>query len=642
MRKYPLLGMLFVLFSVLIFPEMTEANTKKTAVYFSEVNDEYSQITRPGGTHTFYGEKKSIDAKNTYSAIWDKQLKVFHSLQQDGYNVEKINEKDLTNQAKLQQYDTIVFAYGVLMTHEQRQVVKQYVRDGGGIVSVYAGARNEADPKLWKTNALDLTPLIFKTQSWIWEWDNLSEVLSSGFVSDNAVKNLRIAPGMKTHPVIRNAEKKLGRSLELYNDRASGEWVEILSPYSGYVAPLLQIEQATSLDGKPQYVKRGTPMALATEYGDGRVIYIGFKMFDFLQVDAPEAAWRDSTKGLAYSGTHGAKDARVFLNESVNWTSETLVKKRVVKYDVNVSMSELRAYQSPQKDYVMYGTAHVKNTGDTPVRGTLLVEVFDPKGKPVANYERYLPGLTPYSVKAGPQNESINLHNEKFVFRLPLNAMSGNYEVRTTFLEGHRDLKGYKIRAASMTMKKQGTAKAVFTKQQPFKDVHISDDAYPAVENLASLGIIRGYGNGIFKPDVAVTRKQAVDMILKSTNIPVRKGLTLAATDISTSSVDYDLIATAVHHGLLKVENGKVRPYANMTRAEAANALVNGFTFKAIPTHSFNDVTNSTNYHQEIHILSQLEVAKGYVATNTFAPNNTLTRKHFSSFLDRSLRAVQR
>ena len=643
MRKYSLLGMLFVLFSVLIFPEMTEANTKKTAVYFSEVNDEYSQITRPGGTHTFYGEKKPIDAKNKYSSIWDKQLKVFHSLQQDGYDVEVINEKDLTNQAKLQQYDTIVFAYGVLMTHEQRQVVKQYIRDGGGIVSIYVGARNEADPKLWKTNALDLTPLIFKTQSWIWEWDNLSEVLSSGFVSDNSVKNLRIVPNpnMKTHPVIRNAEKTLGRSLELYNDRAIGEWVEVLSPYSGYVAPLLQIDQATPIQGQPQYVKRGAPMALATEYGEGRVMYIGFKMFDFLQVDAPEAAWRDSTKGLAYAGTHGAEDARVFLNESVNWTSGTLAKKRVLKYDVNVSMSELRAYQSPQKDYVMYGTAHVKNTGDTPVRGTLMVEVFDPKGKRVANYERYLGGLTPYSVKAGPQNESINPHHEKFVFRLPLNSMSGDYEVRTSFLEGHRDVKGYKIRAASMTMKKQGTAQAVFTKKQPFKDVRLNDDAYTAVENLANLGVIRGYGNGIFKPDVAVTRKQAVDMILKSTNIPVRKGLTLAATDISTSSTDYDLIATAVHLGLLEVENGKVRPHAHMTRAEAANALVKGFTFKAIPNHSFNDVSTSTKYHQEIHILSQLEVAKGYVETNTFAPNNTLTRKHFSSFLDRSLRAVQ-
>ena len=641
MKKISLFSLLIIVLSILILPETTKATTKKTAVYFSEVNDEYSQATRPGGTHAFYGKNSSIDAKSKYSSIWDKQLKVFHSLQQDGHNVEKINEKDLTNQKKLQEYDSIVFVYGVLMSHEQRQVVKQYIRDGGGIVSVYAGARNEANPKLWKTNKLDLTPLIFKTQSWIWEWDNLSEVLSSGFVSDNSVKNLRIVPGMKTHPIIRNAEKTLGRSLELYNDRVNGEWVEVLSPYSGYVAPLLQIDQATPISGNAKYVQKGTPMALATEYGDGRVIYIGFKMFDFLEVEAPEAAWRDGTKGLAYDGTHGAEDARVFLDESVKWTSQNVAKKRMLKYDVDISMSELRAYQSPQRDYVIYGTSHVKNAGDAPVRGTLMVEVFDPKGKRVANYERYLAGLTPFSVKAGPQNESINPHNEKFVFRLPSNSASGNYEVRTTFLEGHRDLKGYKIRASSMIMNKKGTAPAVFSKQVPFKDVNRNEDAYPSIANLTSLGVIRGYGNGIFRPNVAVTRKQAVDMILKSTNTPIRKGLNLAATDLNKSSIDYDLIATAVQYGLLEIENGKVRPYANMTRGEVANSLVNGFKFEAIPNHAFNDVSKSTKYNQEIHILSQIEVAKGYVATNTFAPNNTLTRKHFSSFLDRSLRAVQ-
>lgn len=640
-KKFSLFSAVLAIALILCFPIKPDASTKKTAVYFSELNEEYAKISRPGGTHTFYTAPKTISAKSRYSSIWDKQLKVYHALKQDGHDVSIITEKDLTNQVRLQQYDTIVFAYGVLMTHEQRQVLKQYIRDGGGFVSMYAGARNEADPKLWRTNKLDLTPLIFKTESWIWEWNNLSETLSSGFVSDNAVRNYRVGAGTKTHPIIRNAEKELGRPLEFYNDRQIGEWLEILSPYSGYVAPLLELKQATPIQGKPEYVKAGTPMALATEYGDGRVIYIGFKMFDFLDVEAPEANWRDGTQGKSYAGTHGAQDARVFLNESVKWTNGKVAKKRVLDYDVALSMSELRAYQSPQRDYVMYGTAHVKNTGDTPVRGTLLVEVFNPKGKRVANYERYLGGLTPYNVKAGPQHASINPHHEKFTFRLPLNAMSGNYEVRTTFLEGHRDLKGYKIRAASMNMNKPGTAPATFSKRVPFKDIPRKDDAYASVENLASLGVIRGYGNGIFRPNNTVTRKQAVDMILKATNTPVRTGLKLPATDLGVSSPDYHLIATAVDLGLIEIENGKVRAHAPMTRAEVAKALVKGFDFKAMPNHTFKDVPTSVKHHEEVHILSQLEVAKGYTATNTFKPTSTLTRKNFSAFLDRSLRAVQ-
>lgn len=304
-------------------------------------------------------------------------------------------------------------------------------------------------------------------------------------------------------------------------------------------------------------------------------------------------------------------------------------------------MSGLSAYQSPQKDYVIRGTSHVKNSGDAPVRGTLLMEVFDPNGKRVANYERYLPGRTPYNVRSGPQNAIENAHSEKFEFRIPTNAMSGNYEVRTTFLEGHRDFKGYKIRATSMNMNKPGFAPATFTKQIPFKDVNRNDDAYASVENLANLGVIRGYGNGIFRPNNSVTRKQAVDMILKATNTPVQKGVKLPASDLSASSPDYDLIATAVQLGLIDIENGKVRAYDHMTRGEVANALAKGFNFKAIPNHSFKDVSTTTKYNEEIHILSQLEVAKGYTATNTFAPASTLTRKNFSAFLDRSLRAVQ-
>lgn len=143
MKKFSFLSLLILLFSLVYLPEMTEASTKKTAVYFSELNDEYSQITRPAGQYKFHDKLNYIDAKSQYSSIWDKQLKVYHSLKQEGFNVSIINEKDLTNQKTLQQYDTIVFAYGVLMTHEQRQVLKQYVRDGGGFVSIYTGAVHE-------------------------------------------------------------------------------------------------------------------------------------------------------------------------------------------------------------------------------------------------------------------------------------------------------------------------------------------------------------------------------------------------------------------------------------------------------------------------------------------------------------------
>jgi len=637
-----IIGLLMV-FMLVFSWSSTEAtaSTKKVGVLFSELNEEYAKTERPAGQQVINGQKKNIDRKDSYSSIWDKSLKVFHSLQDDGYNVTKINENNLNNQSTLQQFDTIVFPYSVLMTHKQRQVIKQYVRDGGGVVFIYAGARNQADTNLWKTSQYDLTPMIYKTESWIWQWDNLSEIFSSGFVSDNHVTNLKIGKG-KSHVITQNAERELGRPLSFVNTRSNGEWLELSSPYSNYVVPLLQIEQATPQDGKGQYVQKGKPIALATEYGHGRVVTIGFKMYDFLDVKTPGVAWRDGAGGAAYSGTQGSEDARVFLNETVNWTAAPVAKPRVLTYDVKLSTTDLKAYASPRGDYVIYGTSHVQNSGDTPVRGTLLTEVYNPNGQVIAKYERYLPGRTPYNVQAGPQMAIENKHSEKFQFNIPLRSASGQYEVRTTFVEGHKSSPGYKIRAASTIMTKNGTAPAKFTTKPNFNDVRKTDDAYEPIRNLSNLGIIRGFKPTIFRPNQSVTRKQAAEMILKATNEPVRKGLSMSASDMSTKHPNYDLMATAVQLGILNVENGKVDPNRPITRAEMANALVKGFKFEAIPQTTFNDVPNNAKYSEEIHILSQLGVAKGYVSTNTFKPNDSVKRNHFASFVDRALRAVQK
>lgn len=641
MKKLVMLLSLVLFFAInLSVGDTVQASSKKIGVYFSELNEDYARLERPAGSITINGVKKQVDRKDRYSSIWDKSLKVYHSLEQEGLRVSEVNEKDLMNQKTLQQYDTIVFPYSVLMTHQQRQVLKQYVRDGGGVVFMYAGARNQAESNLWKTNALDLTPMIYKTESWIWQWDNLSEIFSAGFVSDNHVRNLEVRKASQ-HPIITNTEKELGRAISLVNTRSNGEWLELLAPYSGYVVPLLQIERATPLDGKGQFVQKGKPLALATEYGHGRVVTIGFKMYDFLEVDAPSANWRDRSQGKAFDGTDGKEDARIFLREATNWTANKVSKQRLLKYDVNLSTNELRAYQGPKKNYVIYGTSHLTNSGDTPVRGTMLIEAIAPNGRVVAKHERYLPGRTPYQVKAGPQFAAENKHSEKFAFGLPGNTPDGNYEIRTTFVEGHRSTPGHKIKAESYILTKKGTGQAKFSNKPNFRDIKTNDSAYLSVRNLANLGVIQGFTPTTFRPDQTVTKKQAVDMILKATGTPIKKNLNLAATDLKKSSPDYDLMATAVQLGLVTVENGKVNAYRSMTRAEVANAIVKGFKLEGIPQEMFADVSSKTKHHNEIHILKQLGVSTGKQATNRFNPESSLTRKNFSAFVDRALKAVQ-
>lgn len=50
-------------------------------------------------------------------------------------------------------------------------------------------------------------------------------------------------------------------------------------------------------------------------------------------------------------------------------------------------------------------------------------------------------------------------------------------------------------------------------KMSKFKDVPTNHWAYEAIEKLAELGIVNGYGDGSFKPDEAVTRAELATML---------------------------------------------------------------------------------------------------------------------------------
>ncbi len=605
-----------------------QGNHQKIAVLFSETSEKYAHEVRAGGVL----DGKTISPKENWSSIYDKELKMYHLYKQQGFEVEKITEKDLTNLKKLHQYEAIVFPYTVMMNQAQREGVKSYIRDGGGAIFAYGTARNEA-AKYPKPGQLDLSALIYDTKTWVWEWDNLSEVFHSAFVDDVVLKNYKVRSSKAQHPILAATHKELGvTSVELTNTRGGGDWIEVIAPWNNAVQPLLVYSDYIVDPVKAKYVtKNQTGAMYAFEHGKGRVVVTGFKMHDHFGVEA-DADWDASTKGSAYDGTTGNRVAQTLFKHSLNWVmaESPQAKKRV--YDVGMNLSNLRGYLRAG-DYSVYGDVTVRNNGNIPVRGTVRVELLNANGQVLKEQDRYLPGLS-------PDNKQESFHTEKFHLTLPKNLARGTYELRAVFKDGREDYKGLDVKAISINLVYKG-GPANFHTPALFKDVSPKHEMILDMTNAAYLGVIKGYTDGTFKPAGTINRVQATEMMLRALNIPVSGSVTMNATDLKKGQYGYAVLATGVANGLISLQDGKINGGAPMTRGDMATGLVTGFKLQGTSQRQFKDISITHSNYEQIQVLDALDITNGF-PDNTFGAHKAVTRAQFTAFINRSLKASSR
>jgi len=286
MKKLCVSFFLLCAFIVIAVLSPTQAKAaQKIGVVFSESSEKYANTTHPSGTY----KGQVVSPKVDYSSTYNKELKAFLLYQQQGFQVEKIYEKDLNNLENLSQYDAIVFAHTVMMNHQQRENVKMYIRNGGGAIFAFQTARNES-AKFPKPGQMDLSPLIYDVNSWVMEWDNLTEVFHSRFIDDIMLGNSTISNVNTVHPIIQHTTKELGKS-KISLTKTDQDWVEIIKPWQGGSAtPILYFSDYNSTD-KPKTMKKNEfGAAHAIEYGKGRVVQIGFKIYDYIDIDT-KADW---------------------------------------------------------------------------------------------------------------------------------------------------------------------------------------------------------------------------------------------------------------------------------------------------------------------------------------------------------------
>ena len=147
-------------------------------------------------------------------------------------------------------------------------------------------------------------------------------------------------------------------------------------------------------------------------------------------------------------------------------------------------------------------------------------------------------------------------------------------------------LKGVCVLAAFFMM--NNPANAFYT------DMDENHWAYQSIKFLTEVGVVVGYPDGTYKPDIPVTRAEFASMAIKalgqeSTNVTQE----IHFDDITPEFWAYDIIQKAVYFDLIPdAKNESYRPFDSVTRAEAINIAVNALTTNQISQEKAEDIVS--------------------------------------------------
>ena len=179
-------------------------------------------------------------------------------------------------------------------------------------------------------------------------------------------------------------------------------------------------------------------------------------------------------------------------------------------------------------------------------------------------------------------------------------------------------LKGVCVLAAFFMM--NNPANAFYT------DMDENHWAYQSIKFLTEVGVVVGYPDGTYKPDIPVTRAEFASMAIKalgqeSTNVTQE----IHFDDITPEFWAYNIIQKAVYFDLIPdAKNESYRPFDSVTRAEAINIAVNALTTNQISQEKAEDIVSKAydDYTQmpawylmaaaKAHILDLVVVMPGH------------------------------
>lgn len=160
--------------------------------------------------------------------------------------------------------------------------------------------------------------------------------------------------------------------------------------------------------------------------------------------------------------------------------------------------------------------------------------------------------------------------------------------------------------------------------------------AKDAIVGLKGMGVVNGASPYRFEPDRAVTRAEAITMIVNAHKPIVATPASVTFNDVAAHWAR-DSIAKAVAKGWVKgYPDGAFKPDEPITRAEMAVMIGNaeGLKTRMQTLRPFNDVS-PFDWHAPMLAAMKQEGKLSGVGSNLFKPNETASRASFATLLYR-------
>ncbi len=152
---------------------------------------------------------------------------------------------------------------------------------------------------------------------------------------------------------------------------------------------------------------------------------------------------------------------------------------------------------------------------------------------------------------------------------------------------------------------------------------------------LADRNIIGGFPDGTFKPNDPITRAQASAMLIKALKIPLLKNPKIEFKDVSKKSPYYQILATVNDKGIMRGDNGLMRPGEDTSRAHMAAIIRRSFKIPVDNQATFVDVSPTHWSFPDINGIAKKGITGG--SEGKYMPTDSVTRSQFSALLVRAL-----
>ena len=129
-----------------------------------------------------------------------------------------------------------------------------------------------------------------------------------------------------------------------------------------------------------------------------------------------------------------------------------------------------------------------------------------------------------------------------------------------------------------------------------YSDMDENHWAYQSIKFLTEVGVVVGYPDGTYKPDIPVTRAEFASMAIKALgqeDANVTQDIHFA--DINKDFWAYNIIQKAVYFDLIPdAKDENFRPYDSVTRAEAITIAVNALTTQQISEQKAHEIISKS------------------------------------------------